>query len=286
MDIASFSGAATVAAVSTIAFAAAMKSWHFISRSFGTGPRFADVANREAAQRFRDELERLTASQLTYLSATVVFVLLFLSAHALRAERIYAGYPDRQLYLVIGLMSVLAALVIKRFVENQLSRAQVELLRDANIAIGHHLQRVATGFGRVYHDVETSAGVIDHLVVGAEGVYAVNVFAEKPVADGQVSLENNLLRFEPGDKTRSVVEAGKCTAALEREFRRLLDHRVRVRSVIAVPGWEVQEQAREDHLIVNERSLPMLCGWKDQADYLMNDDLDSLHAMLGAATRA
>ena len=106
MDIASFSGAATVAAASTIAFAIAMKGWHFIARSFSAAPRFADVANREAAQRFRDELERLTASQLTYLSATVVFVLLFLSAHALRAERIYAGYPDRQLYLVIGLLTV------------------------------------------------------------------------------------------------------------------------------------------------------------------------------------
>jgi hypothetical protein len=286
MDIASFSGAATVATASTIAFAVAMKGWHLITRNFNTGTRFAEGANREAAQRFRDELERLTVSQWTYLSATVVFILLFVSAHALRAERIYAGYPDRQLYLVIGLLAILAALVIKQLIENQLSRSHVWLLRDANIAIGHHLQRIATGFGRVYHDVETSAGVIDHLVVGANGVYAVNVFAERPVEKGQVMLDSNLLRFEPGSKTRSLVAIGKCTAALERDFRRLLDHRVRVRSVIAIPGWEVDEQAGEEHLVVNDRSLPMLCGWKDQADYLMNEDLASLHQMLSAATRA
>ncbi len=286
MDIESFSGAATVATASTIVFAVAMKSWHFIARSFGTGPRFADGMNREAAQRFRDELERITASQWTYLSAGLVFVLLFVSAYALRAERLYFGYTDRQLYLLIGLLAVLAGVVVKRLIENQLSRLHVELLRDANIAIGHHLQRIAAGFGRVYHDVETSAGIIDHLVVGANGVYAVNVFAERPVKNGHVVLDNNVLHFEPGSKTRSVVETGKCTAALEREFRRLLDHRVRVRSVIAVPGWEVHEQAGEEHLVVNDRSLPMLRGWKDQADYLMNEDLESLHAMLGAATRA
>jgi hypothetical protein len=286
MDIASFSGAATVATASTIAFAVAMKCWHLIARSFNTETRYAEGANREAAQRFRDELERLTVSQWTYLGATVVFVLLFVSAHVLHAERIYAGYPDRQLYLVIGLLAVLAALVIKQLIENQLSRSHVALLRDANIAIGHHLQRIAAGFGRVYHDVETGAGVIDHLVVGANGVYAVNVFAERPVANGEVKLDNNLLRFEPVNKTRSIVAAGKCMAALERDFRRLLDHRVRVRSVIAVPGWEVNEQAGEEHLVLNDRSLPMLCGWRDQADCLMNEDLESLHEMLGAATRA
>lgn len=286
MNIESFSGAATVATASTIVFALAIKAWQLIARRLDTGPRFAMGISREAAQRFRDELERISDSQWTYLSATLVFILLFVSAHALRAERIYAGYPDKQLYLFIGLLTILAAIVVRRLVENQLSRSHVELLRDANIAIGHHLHRIAAGFGRVYHEVETSAGVIDHLVVGANGVYAVSVFAEKPVRDGHVALDKKLLRFEPGDKTRSVVAAGKRTAALEREFRRLLDHRVRVRSVIAVPGWDVQEQSGEEHLVVNERSLPMLSGWRDQADCLMNDDLELLHDMLGAATKA
>lgn len=78
----------------------------------------------------------------------------------------------------------------------------------------------------------------------------------------------------------------KRTAALERDFRRLLDHRVRVRSVIAVPGWEVQQQSSEEHLLVNDRNLPMLRGWKDQADYLMNEDVDALHQMLTAITKA
>jgi len=65
----------------------------------------------------------------------------------------------------------------------------------------------------------------------------------------------------------------------------MLDHRVRVRSVIAVPGWEVNEQAREEHLIVNDRSLPMLRGWKDQSDYLMNEDVDALQRELTARCR-
>ena len=285
MNIESFSGAATVATASTIIFALAMKSWHYIARRASNGPRFATAINREAAQRFRDELEQLTASQWTCLSAALVFVVLFVSAHALHAERIYAGYPDWQLYIVIGLLAVLAGLVARRLVRDIRNRAHLELLRDANLAIGHHLQHIAAGFGRVYHDIETTAGVIDHLVIGTNGVYAVNVFAEDPVANGRVVLDTNTLRFEPIGNTQSIVAAGKRIAALEREFRRLLDHRVRVRSVIAVPGWEVHEQAGDEHLVVNDRSLPMLRGWKDQADFLMGEDLESLQELLGRATR-
>ena len=59
-----------------------------------------------------------------------------------------------------------------------------------------------------------------------------------------------------------------------------------MRSVIAVPGWEVLEQANEEHLVVNDRSLPMLTGWKDQADYLLNEDVDTLHQMLTTITKA
>ena len=92
--------------------------------------------------------------------------------------------------------------------------------------------------------------------------------------------------FGPAGKTQSVVATAKRTAALEREFRRLLDHRVRVRSVIAVPGWQVHEQTSEEHLVVNERSLPMLRGWKDEADYLMNEDVDALRKMLTSVTKA
>ena len=285
MNIESFSGAATVATASTIIFALAMKSWHYIARRASNGPRFATAINREAAQRFRDELEQLTASQWTCLSAALVFVVLFVSAHVLRAERLYAGYPDWQLYVVIGLLAALAGLVARRLVLDMRSRAHLELLRDANLAIGHHLQHIAAGFGRVYHDVETTAGIIDHLVIGTNGVYAVNVFAEDPVANGRVVLDTNALRFEPICKTQSIVAAGKRIAALEREFRRLLDHRVRVRSVIAVPGWEVHEQAGDEHLVVNDRSLPMLRGWKDQADFLMGEDLESLQELLGRATK-
>jgi hypothetical protein len=286
MDIESFSGAATVAAASTIVFVLVMKSWQIIARSVNSGPTFADSIMREAAQRFRDEFDRLSNRQATYLSAGLVFVVLFVVAYILQAERLYADYPDWQLYFFLAVLTFGAVLALIKLFQTFVERRQVRLLRDANIAVGHQLQRIATGFGRVYHDVETSAGIIDHVIVGQNGAYAVNVFARRPAKNGHVELDNNSLLYQPSGKTHTIVATAKRTAALERDFRRLLNHRVRVRSVIAVPGWEIHEQSSEEHLLVNDRSLPMLRGWKDQADYLMNEDVDALHQMLTVITKA
>jgi hypothetical protein len=50
--------------------------------------------------------------------------------------------------------------------------------------------------------------------------------------------------------------------------------------VVAIPGWEIDAQGSEEHLLVNERNLAMMSGWKDQSDYLMNDDVEALHKLL------
>ncbi len=235
---------------------------------------------REAAQRFRDEFDRLSSNQATYLSAGLVFVVLFVAAYVLNAERLFDGYPAWQLNIFLIALLAGAALAAHRLVHTILARHRVRLLRDANIAIGHQLHRLAAGFGHVYHDVETSAGVIDHVILGRSGAYAINVFVEPQRKGGSVALDGNSLVFEPGTEPVSIVETAARTAALEREFRRLLDHRVRIRSVIAAPGWHVNAQSSEEHLVVNDKSLPMLMGWKDKADYLINEDVDALHQLL------
>ena len=280
MDIESISGAATVALTSTLVFVLVAKSWQLINRSIGSGVNFSGSIMREAAQRFRDEFDRLSSKQSTYLSAGVVFVVLFVAAYVLQAKQLFIGYPAWQLYVLLGTLLASALLALYQLSQTALNRHRVKLRRDANIAVGHQLQRHAMGIGRTYHDVETASGIIDHIIVGKNGAYAVSVFAMPGTKNGNVNLHNNELQFDPTDKIRSIVATNANIASLEREFRRLLDHRVRVRSVIAIPGWEIGEQGSEEHLLVNERNLPMLSGWKDQADYLMDEDVDALHKLL------
>ena len=285
MDIEAISGAATVALTSTILFLLVAKSWNALSRTVGSTPNFADSIMQEAAQRFRDELDRLSSSQATYLSGALVFIVLFVAAYILQAQDLFAGYPAWQLWLQMSFLALTALFAAWRLGRTILTRRQVRFVRDANVAVGHQLQQISTGANRVFHDVVTTAGVVDHVLVGQTGIYAVNVVARRAGKNGSAILKGNNLSFSNRQEQTPLVEITASTARLEKEICRLLGHKIRVRSVIAVPGWDIGEQASENHLLVNERTIAMLRGWKDQSDYLMNEDVDALQQELTARCR-
>lgn len=276
MDIEAVSGAATVALASTILFLLIAKFWNALARAVGSGPSFADSIMREAAQRFRDELQRLTTSQSTYLGATLVFAMLFVAAYVLQAQQLFAGYPDWQLYLLIGFFLLAVGFALYQLFSTIFARRQVRFLQDANIAIGHRLQQISGGLTQVFHDVNTSAGIVDHVVIGQTGLYAVNVVARRARKGHSVRLHGNALQFSDSKTEQSIVDFAARCARLEKEFHKLLGHGVRVRSVIAAPGWEIGEQTNEHHLLVNEQNVGMLRGWKDDSDHLLNEEVDVL----------
>ena len=261
---------------SAIVFLVAAKSWQLLSGAISGTPDFADSIMSEAAQRFRDELQTLSRAQSTWLGAALVFVVIYSMAMMFREPQLFVGYPEWQLWVLLSTLGAAAAFALYRLIRTIVSWRQVRFMRDASIAIGHQLQSIASEHGRVYHDVRTSAGVIDHVLVGQAGIYAVNVVARRRFKRAATSLADNEVSFSNTDKTVSIVNALAATRRLEKELGRTIDKNLRVRSVIAVPGWDIQDQYGNDHLLVNERTLPMIRGWKDQSDYLLNEDVTAL----------
>ena len=276
MDIQAVSGAATVAIVCAIVFLLAAKSWHLLTRALTGDPNFADSIMSEAAQRFRDELKHLSRAQSNYLGAALVFVVMYVAAIAFQGPDLFVGYPDWQLYVLLTALAAAALFASYRLIRTFFAWRTVRFMRDANIAIGHRLQRIASSHGRAYHDVPTSAGIVDHVLVGQNGVYAINVVARRHMKKGSVNLDSNDLRFSNAEKTLPIVDVIATTNRLEKEFSKIVGKNIRIRSVIAVPGWDISDQTGNEHLLVNERTLPMISGWKDQKDYLMNEDVDAL----------
>lgn len=276
MDIQAVSGAATVAIVCAFVFLLAAKSWQIISNAFSGNPNFADSIMSEAAQRFRDELRQLSRAQSTYLGTLLVFVVMYVAAMAFQGPDLFTGYPAWQLYLLLATLASAALFAFYQLVRTILAWRTVRFQRDANIAIGHELQRIAATHGRAYHDVACSAGVVDHVLVGHNGVYAINVVARRHFKKADVYLDGNELHFSNTKKPTSIVNIIAATKRIEKEFRQLTGKALKVRSVIALPGWDIKEQSGNDHLLVNERNLPMINGWKDPNDYLMNEDVNAL----------
>ena len=137
----------------------------------------------------------------------------------------------------------------------------------------------------MFHDVATAAGVVDHVVVGPRGIYGVNVVARRAPKRGSAFLQGNELSFSQRHSIVPIARIAASSARLEKELGRLLGHKVRARSVIAVPGWDIGEQASENHLLVNERTISMLGGWRDASDHLLNEDVEALFDELTARCR-
>jgi hypothetical protein len=286
MSLAALSGATTIALASTIIFLLILKSWHVLSQSIVVTTQFQNSIMLEPAQRFRDELERLGREQSIYLIAALVFSVIFAVTYLFPPREMFDDLPRWQLILVLALFAGAAAYTPYRLLRILLKKRHLAFVRDANMATGHALQKLNSNQNRLFHDVPCGAGVIDDVIVGRHGIYAVNVIARKPGKENTVSLRGDKLTFAPGNLSMSVARIGVKSEQLAKEIGKLLKHSVRVRCVIVIPAWEVESQTSEAYLAVNERNLTMLTGWKDPKDFLMNEEVDVVQRMLtGRCTR-
>ncbi|MDJ0916236.1 MAG: hypothetical protein QNJ05_00640 [Woeseiaceae bacterium] len=280
MDVQAVSGAATVAIACTVAFYVIAKTWQMLIYSFPKSQNFADSIMRESAERIRHELNHLSRKQLTYLSAGTVFILIFATAYVLNAEQLYVDYPQWQLNMLLVIAALTMMFGMHRSWRTFSEWRQLSFKRDATLSIGHGLQKVATDNGRVYHDVDSGNNTIDHVVVGIKGVYGVHVIARRPVKGGSVVAAGGKLRFSNSNDVISVADLRRANSALSRELSACTETDIKVRLVIGVPGWEIESQGDGSLLLVNERNLPMIKGWRDTAEFLLNDVVDTINATL------
>ncbi len=279
MNLVALSGAVTIALASTIVFLLVVKSWQAFAHTTATS-RFPKSIMREAAQRFRDDLERLSREQAVYLTSALVFTVIFSVSYLLPPKGMFDDLPRWQLIVTLILCVIAAGYTAIRLFQIIIARRRIAFVLDANMATGHALQKLTANQNRVFHDVPCHAGIIDNVIVGLHGIYAISVIARKPGKDNSARLTGDVLTFAPGKISMSVSRSGEKSAQLAREFRKLLGHEVRVRSVITIPGWEINSQVSDEYLIVNERNLAMLSGWKEQKDFLMNEDVNAIQKLL------
>ena len=281
MDLDTLTTAGTLAVALTITFLGITRLWQLLTALVSATPVFADSRMREAAERLRNEVERLTRNQSSYLAAIVVYGLIFLAALSLDVSGLYQGYPDWQLKLIVLALSGAALWILYKVGLTLITLSKARFERDACIAVGHQLQRLTASHGAVFHDVEVGEGLIDNVLIGPGGAYAVHVIAVRGKT-GDATLDDETLTLGGREPIRLDGYTNR-VHRLGALFSKTAGNPVRVRSVIAVPGWEVREQHSDKHLLVNERTLPMLTGWREQSDYLMDDDVRAIRLLLTEA---
>lgn len=278
MNLDALTTAGTLAIAAAVLFLVSARLWQMLTHFAVGAPVFRDSTMREAAQRFRDEAERLSRKYACYLSAILISSIMFSAALGLGLTGFYEGYPTWQLGLVGSLLASFAVFVLYKVATTLRRLASARFQRDASIAIGHQLLRLSATQGSVFHDVQVGKRIVDHVLIGHNGAYAVHVVAKRNRSGRAARLSGEHLKL--GDEVIALERFTNNVHGLSSSFSKLASHKIRVRSVIAVPGWDVDSQQGNKHLLVNERILPILTGWKSQSDYLMNEDVSAIQGFL------
>ena len=279
--------AAILATVSAAVFLAALRLCLAVA---GMAPRrsaFAGYVLFESGHAQRELARRLDNRVLAAIAATLVCAVTFGGSLLLAPE----GWLDAgSTWQRIGASVVVAGLLsvgIVRFAQLHALRRRVVFDRDAHIAIGHGLARAFDDGSRVFHQVRSKhagTGAVDNVIVGPQGVYAVTVVARRPRRTERkapfVTIDGTHLLFGSQPLRVAISDRLSAVRALGRELSAVLGQSVRVRSVIAVPGWQVREQNSESHLLVNEDRLAMIRGWTDPSCYLLNEDVAAINSHL------
>jgi len=147
-------------------------------------------------------------------------------------------------------------------------RAEVQFGHEGALYVGEELSRL-TGLGfEVYHDVPLAGFTMDHVLVGARGVYSVATKTRrKPAIErgGQlttVQCSGQWLKWpRRGGERHSVDRAIEHAKALAASLGDVCGESVRVTPILTLPGWQVDRAAPPEGLqVLNPREIQAVCA--------------------------
>ncbi len=268
--------ALSAAAAAGVLFLLGSKVWVYADTWLRSRTPFAPLIKREAVSTYYKTLRKMEASLNTHAAAIAVSTLVFASIFFFANEQWWYPLDNMSWWVVLAFLSTLVVVEIVRMIRLQGSRLLLAKQLDARIIAAQGLQVVATKGNFIFHSIPVGVDTIDHVVLGSDGVYAVQVLVRNPRKHGTVNLRNDKLVFGNNTPDYSLASWNKTLKAFATMLNGILGHPVRVMSVIAVPGWATGDYGSDRHLIANQDNLITLTGWKHADAYLMNEDVQKV----------
>ena len=140
-------------------------------------------------------------------------------------------------------------------------RNKLKLGFDAELAIGQELNTLMRESYYIFHDVHLNNSAenynIDHVVVGASGVFTVETKGRsKPLqkdgkAEFKVKFDGAQLTFPTWTETEAITQARRQAISLQKWLSSAVDEAVEVKPVLAIPGWYIETTGKSDVTIIN-----------------------------------
>jgi hypothetical protein len=130
-------------------------------------------------------------------------------------------------------------------------RQDLYLGLDCEQAVGQELNQLMFDGCRVYHDFQADGFNIDHIVIGSNGVFAVETKGRsKPdrgrgQEDVRVVYDGQSLKFPTWKETKPLEQAKRQAVWLSSWLSKATGDRITVKPALALPGWYVDRQAKD-----------------------------------------
>lgn len=235
-----------------------LKKYHLLKRRRAP---FTDNFLRSPGESLHLEIEKLndniSLDLMTLLTGPLIFYSIFIT-HVNFGKISNSGFTE----MLVGVLSLLLfACFLVKVIRLMNTRRHYRLGYDAEIAVAQELNRLMLSGYHVYHDVPGKGFNIDHVVVGPAGVFAVETKGRlKPTtsnraSDARVVYDGKKLQFPNRVETKPLEQAQLQAKWLSNWFSSAVGEPVKVRPVLALPGWFVERTASEGIPVVNPKGF-------------------------------
>lgn len=141
----------------------------------------------------------------------------------------------------------------------------LRLGRDGERVVGQFLDRYSEPDAVVFHDLPSSRGNIDHVVICSRGIYVIETKTRTKPAKGKpvVLVEDERLTVKGLAPDRNpIAQARACADDVKRILKESTGKAFQVRPVVVFPGWFIEDRRKAKPVWVLEpKALP---GWVEK----------------------
>lgn len=143
-------------------------------------------------------------------------------------------------------------------------RRDLRLGLDCEMSVGQELNHLMRDGYYVYHDFPAEYGNIDHVVIGQNGVFAVETKGRAKAKHGEdpvnatVVYDGKTLKFPNWTGDEYVQQARRQAEWLSKWLTGEIAERVTARAVLVLPGWFVHRQGRSDVMVLGGEGFHFL----------------------------
>jgi hypothetical protein len=183
---------------------------------------------------------------------------------------------------ILILIALLVPLAFGALKFLQLARYRFRLvsLLDMHTQAARRLVEVQLRGNRIYPSVRIHDDLIDNVVVGSNGVYAVQLFAPPQGAES-VKFERGALIFQPCGTRVNLHSYNKALRGLASVFMEQIGSQVQVLPVIVLPDCRIEPSENGGPLLVSLQACASFVSWQDENFFLHDEDVAKLSGWLG-----